>query len=58
MAFDPEKYFNNLNMNGIRLGLDATRELARRAGNPEKQLRFIHLAGTNSLHYSCFTLQI
>ena len=47
MAFDPEKYFNNLNMNGIRLGLDATRELARRAGNPERNLKFIHLAGTN-----------
>ena len=47
MAFDPEKYFNALNMNGIRLGLDATRELARRAGNPERKLRFIHLAGTN-----------
>ena len=47
MAFDPEKYFNELNMNGIRLGLDATRELARRAGHPERSLKFIHLAGTN-----------
>ena len=47
MAFDPEAYFNALDMNGIRLGLDATRELARRCGDPENELRFIHLAGTN-----------
>jgi len=47
MNFDPEAYFNGLNMFGIRLGLDATRELARRCGNPERKLNFIHLAGTN-----------
>jgi dihydrofolate synthase/folylpolyglutamate synthase len=47
MTFDPEAYFDALDMNGIRLGLDATRELARRCGNPEKSLKFIHLAGTN-----------
>jgi len=47
MEFDPEAYFNGLNMFGIRLGLDATRELARRCGNPERDLKFIHLAGTN-----------
>ena len=47
MKFDPEAYFDALNMNGIRLGLDATRELARRCGHPEKALKFIHLAGTN-----------
>ena len=34
-------------MFGIRLGLDATKELLKRAGNPEKYLKFIHLAGTN-----------
>ena len=47
MAFDPEAYFDALDMNGIRLGLDATRELARRCGDPDKKLKFIHLAGTN-----------
>lgn len=47
MAFDPEAYFDALDMNGIRLGLDATRELARRCGSPERNLKFIHLAGTN-----------
>ena len=45
--FDPEEYFSGLGMFGIRLGLGAVRELARRAGNPEQKLRFIHLAGTN-----------
>ncbi len=34
-------------MFGIKPGLEATRELLRRAGNPEKDLKFIHLAGTN-----------
>lgn len=45
--FDAEKYLNSLNMFGIRLGLDATFELIRRAGNPDRKLKFIHLAGTN-----------
>ena len=47
MGFDPEAYFDALDMNGIRLGLDATRELDRRCGCPDKKLKFIHLAGTN-----------
>ena len=47
MDIDPEAYFDNLNMFGIRLGLEATRELARRCGDPERKLKFIHLAGTN-----------
>ena len=34
-------------MFGIRLGLDSTKELLRRAGDPDKYLKFIHLAGTN-----------
>ena len=47
MAFDTEKYLNALDMFNIRLGLAAAEELMDRAGNPEKQLRFIHIAGTN-----------
>ena len=47
MRFDTEKYFDSLDMFGIRLGLDATRELMEKAGHPEKNLRFIHIAGTN-----------
>ena len=45
--FSTADYLNNCNMFGIRLGLDATNELLQRAGNPEKYLKFIHLAGTN-----------
>ena len=32
---------------GIVPGLETVRELCRRLGNPQKELRFIHLAGTN-----------
>ncbi|MBQ4517873.1 MAG: bifunctional folylpolyglutamate synthase/dihydrofolate synthase [Clostridia bacterium] len=32
---------------GSRPGLDTIKELLRRMGNPEKHLRFIHVAGTN-----------
>ena len=45
--FSTAEYLDNCNMFGIRLGLDATKELLKRAGNPEKYLKFIHLAGTN-----------
>ena len=45
--FDTAAYLDSCNMFGIRLGLDATKELFARAGNPEKYLNFIHIAGTN-----------
>jgi len=32
---------------GMKLGLDPMRDLARRLSDPQKQLRFIHIAGTN-----------
>ena len=32
---------------GIVPGLDSIRELLRRLGNPEKKLKFVHIAGTN-----------
>ena len=47
MDFNAAEFIDSLNMFSIRLGLDSTRELARRVGNPENELRFIHLAGTN-----------
>ena len=45
--FSTAEYLENSNMFGIRLGLDATKELLERAGRPDKYLKFIHLAGTN-----------
>ncbi len=47
MGFNAAEFIDSLNMFSIRLGLDSTRELARRVGNPENSLRFVHLAGTN-----------
>ncbi len=47
MSFDTKDLFDKLDMYSIRLGLESTRELAHLAGNPERDLRFIHIAGTN-----------
>lgn len=40
-------YLGKLEKFGIKLGLEQTAELFRRADSPERQLKFIHLAGTN-----------
>lgn len=40
-------YIDNLRKLGIHLGMDTIRELCRRLGNPQDELRFIHIAGTN-----------
>ena len=45
--FDGDKYFANLDMFGIRLGLDDIRKHLEAVGNPQEKLRFIHIAGTN-----------
>ena len=44
---DAEKYIDSLDMFSIRLGLERVSLLAEIAGHPEKDLKFIHLAGTN-----------
>ena len=44
---DADKYISSLDMYGIRLGLERVQKLAELAGHPEKELKFIHLAGTN-----------
>ena len=38
---------NKVNPLGSVLGLDTMRELLKRIGNPERELRMIHVAGTN-----------
>ena len=40
-------YLDNVAKYGSVLGLDAMRELLKRLGNPEKELKIIHIAGTN-----------
>ena len=42
---------------GTKLGLENTFELARRAGNPQERLRFIHVAGTNGKGSTCAMLE-
>lgn len=40
-------YIHHVTWRGSRLGLERTRELLSRIGNPEQSLKFIHIAGTN-----------
>lgn len=42
-----EEYIRKKRGGGVSLGLSRMRELCRRLDNPEKKLRFIHIAGTN-----------
>lgn len=41
------KYIHSVNWVGSKLGLERTRELLGKLGNPHKKLKFIHIAGTN-----------
>ncbi len=41
------EYIEQAGQAGIVLGLDSIRELCGRLGDPQKQLRFVHVAGTN-----------
>ncbi len=41
---------------GVRLGLDRTRALLDRCGNPHQSLRAFHVAGTNGKGSTCATL--
>lgn len=40
-------YIHHVTWRGSRLGLARTRELLEKTGNPHKDLKFIHIAGTN-----------
>ena len=40
-------YIHNVKWQGSKPGLQRTRELLSKLGNPEKQLKFVHVAGTN-----------
>ncbi len=41
------EYIHSVKWRGSRLGLQRTRELLARLGNPEKSLKFVHIAGTD-----------
>ena len=40
-------FMDEISVSGMVLGLDSIRELLRRLGDPEKTLKFVHIAGTN-----------
>ena len=41
------EYIHNVKWQGSKPGLERTQELLKALGNPEKQLEFVHVAGTN-----------
>ena len=41
------EYIHSVSWMGTVPGLERTQELLRRMGNPEKKLKFVHIAGTN-----------
>lgn len=49
-------YIENFTWSTTRLGLERTRELLRGLGDPQKQLRFIHVAGSNGKGSTCAML--
>lgn len=54
---DAIRFLYNLRWFGAKLGLDNTFKLADLAGNPQHQLRFIHVAGTNGKGSTCAMLE-
>src|SRR4051812_12556560 len=50
-------YLYSLRLFGAKFGLENTFRLAELAGNPQQQLRFIHVAGTNGKGSTCAMLE-
>ena len=46
-------YIHSVGWLGSRPGLSRTVELLRRLGNPEQELKFVHVAGTNGKGSTC-----
>lgn len=42
-----DEYIESISVRGSILGLDNEKKLLARLGNPEKKLKFVHIAGTN-----------
>ncbi len=51
------QFLYGLRLFGAKFGLENTFKLAELAGNPQKQLRFIHVAGTNGKGSTCAMLE-
>ncbi len=50
------EYIHGVNWTFCKPGLERTRELCKKLGNPEKRLKFIHVAGTNGKGSFCSML--
>jgi dihydrofolate synthase/folylpolyglutamate synthase len=51
------RWLEGLTQFGLQPGLDTTRRLAARAGDPQNRLRFLHVAGTNGKGSTCAFLE-
>jgi dihydrofolate synthase/folylpolyglutamate synthase len=51
------QFLYGLQLFGANFGLERAEKLAALAGNPEKKLRFIHVAGTNGKGSTCAMLE-
>lgn len=49
-------YIENYTWSTTRLGLERTQELLRRLGDPQKKLKFVHVAGSNGKGSTCAML--
>lgn len=47
MYKEAREYLNGITKYGSVLGLDTIKELLKRLGNPQNDLKFVHIAGTN-----------
>ena len=45
--YDSMRYMDEVAKFGSVLGLESITELLKRLGNPQDQLQFVHIAGTN-----------
>ncbi|MDD5833304.1 MAG: bifunctional folylpolyglutamate synthase/dihydrofolate synthase [Clostridiales bacterium] len=50
-------YINDFTWSTSRPGLERTEELLRRVGDPQKRLKFVHVAGTNGKGSTCAMLE-
>ena len=50
-------YINDHTWSQWRLGLERTRELLARLGDPQKELKFVHVAGSNGKGSTCAMLE-
>ena len=50
-------YIENYTWSATRLGLDRTRALLHALGDPQKRLKFVHVAGSNGKGSTCAMLE-